>query len=79
MNYNLLKFDQLCKIEPLLINRTISGCYANCTMISYTLQVYLTGSVTDTSSRLQQPVQNLISDNTNVLWNSPSSGKKLQL
>ena len=27
-------------------------------------------------SRLQQPVQNPISDNTNVLWNSLSSGKK---
>ena len=25
--------------------------------------------------RLQQPVQNPISDNTNVLWNSPSLGK----
>ena len=29
--------------------------------------------------RLQQPVQNPISDNTNVLWNSPSLGKKLKL
>ena len=26
-------------------------------------------------SRLQQPVQNPISDNTNILWNSPSLGK----
>ena len=26
-------------------------------------------------NRLQQPVQNPISDNTNVLWNSPSLGK----
>ena len=26
--------------------------------------------------RLQQPVQNPMSDNTNVLWNSPSLGKK---
>ena len=25
--------------------------------------------------RLQQPVQNPIGDNTNVLWNSPSLGK----
>ena len=25
--------------------------------------------------RLQQPVQNPINDNTNVLWNSPSLGK----
>ena len=25
--------------------------------------------------RLQQPVQNPISDNTNILWNSPSSEK----
>ena len=28
-----------------------------------------------TTTRLQQPVQNQISDNTNVLWNSPSLGK----
>ena len=28
-----------------------------------------------TNFRLQQPVQNPISDNTNVLWNSPSLGK----
>ena len=26
-------------------------------------------------ARLQQPVQNPISDNTNVLWNSPYLGK----
>ena len=35
MNYNLLKFDQLFKIEPLLIKSTNSRSYAECTLINY--------------------------------------------
>ena len=55
------------------------GCLTTLHFISYKRKAYsyeaIQANVPVYTYRLQQPVQNPISDNTNVLWNSPSLGK----